>query len=366
VGVTADRRREEQVELLRRRGATVVEGPTVRTVPLVGDARLRDALEQLIEDPPEVTVLTTGVGMRGMVAAAESIGREEVLLDALATSEVVARGPKAIGAATAAGLEVTWRAPGERNREVVEHLAERAMAGARIAVQRDGDDQPAVALELARLGADVVDVPVYRWVLPDDVAPAVRLLEAACGGSLDAVTFTSSPAIRNLFLLARERGLADSLVAAFGGRVLAACVGPVCLATARELGVVEVAVPLRSRLGAMVQALVMAMAGRSVALDLAGTRVALQGAVAVVGDDEVRLTDRERALLEALVGARGAVVAKPRLLREVWPAGGTDEHAVEVTVARVRRRLGPAGAALETVPRRGYRLALDPAPGPDR
>jgi uroporphyrinogen-III synthase len=360
VGVTADRRREEQVELLRRRGATVVEGPTVRTVPLVGDASLRDALEELIDHPPDITVLTTGVGMRGLVAAAESVGREEILLDALASSDVVARGPKAIGAAVAVGLDIAWKAPGERNHEVVEHLTARARAGARIAVQRDGDEQPFVAMALAALGAEVVDVPVYRWVLPDDTSPAVRLLEAVCAGSIDAVTFTSSPAIRNLFLLARERGMADELVAAFNQGTLAACVGPVCVATVKDLGVADVAMPVRSRLGAMVQALVVAMTGRAVSLRLAGIPVSLQGAVAIVGDDEVRLTDRERGVLHALVRARGAVVPKQRLLREVWPADAADEHAVEVTVARLRRRLADAGTAVETVPRRGYRLVADP------
>lgn len=360
VGVTADRRREEQVELLRRRGASVVEGPTVRTVPLVGDAGLRAAIEELIARPPAVTVLTTGVGLRGLVAAAESVGREEELLDALAGSEVVARGPKAIGAAVAAGLDVTWRAPGERNQEVVEHLGVRARAGTRIAVQRDGDEQPFVAMALADLGAEVVDVPVYRWVLPGDVGPAVRLLEAVCARQLDAVTFTSSPAIRNLFQLAGERGLTERLADALNDGVVATCVGPVCVATMKGLGVDRVAVPVRSRLGAMVQALVVVMAGRTLTLELAGSRVVLQGAVAVVDDHEVRLTDKERGLLHALVRGRGAVVPKARLRREVWPDDAVEEHAVEVTVARLRRRLGRAGDAVETVPRRGYRLAALP------
>ena len=34
-----------------------------------------------------------------------------------------------------------------------------------------------------------------------------------------------------------------------------------------------------------------------------------------------------------------------------------DEHVVEVTVGRLRRRLGPAGTHIETVMRRGYRLS---------
>jgi uroporphyrinogen-III synthase len=356
VAVTADRRREEQVELLRRRGASVVEGPTVRTVPLVDDASLRAALEDIIDRPPEITVLTTGVGMRGMVAAAESVGREEVLLDAIATSDVVARGPKAVGAAVAVGVNVTWKAPTEQNQEVIEYLTDRARTGARIAIQRDGDERPLVAMELAGLGAEVVDVPVYRWVLPEDTAPALRLLDATCNRSVDAVTFTSSPAIRNLFVLADRMGVRRDLVSALNEGVLAGCVGPVCVATAKEFGVSDVAVPRRSRLGAMVQALGVALSARAIQLSLASVHVTLQGSMAVVGGNAVQLTDRERRVLEALVRARGAVISKQVLLRDVWLAEAVEEHAVEVTVARLRRRLGPAGVAVETVPRRGYRL----------
>jgi uroporphyrinogen-III synthase len=50
------------------------------------------------------------------------------------------------------------------------------------------------------------------------------------------------------------------------------------------------------------------------------------------------------------------VVPKRTLLKAVWADEAADEHAVEVTVARLRRRLGPAGDAVVTIPRRGYRI----------
>jgi uroporphyrinogen-III synthase len=257
----------------------------------------------------------------------------------------------------AVGLDIAWKAPGERNHEVVEHLTPRARAGARIAVQRDGDAEPHLARALATIGGDVVDIPVYRWSMPEDVQPAQRLLEAVCARSVDAVTFTSSPAVRNLFDLAEAAGTRAALLEALNGPVVAVCVGPVCAETAKGLGIESAVVPKRARLGTMVLALAAELGGRARRLDLRGTEVTLQGALAVVGDEEVRLTDRERAVLHALVDAGGAVVPKRSLLRDVWGAAATDEHAVEVTVSRLRSRLGAVGAAVQTVPRRGYRLA---------
>jgi DNA-binding response OmpR family regulator len=68
----------------------------------------------------------------------------------------------------------------------------------------------------------------------------------------------------------------------------------------------------------------------------------------------VRLSDRERAVLRILARRPGTVSGRATLLREIW--GDGDPHLVDVTMARLRRRLAPTGLRLVTVPRRGYRL----------
>lgn len=357
VGMTADRRAEEQSALLRRRGARVVHGASIRTIPLIHDDRLSDAIEAVIEEPPDVVVVLTGLGTRAWFAAAEGLGRDEQLREALAGARVLARGPKAAGAAVAIGLEVTWQAPSETSAEVFLRLREEGVAGARIAVQRDGGAIAILAQQLAAIGASVIDVPVYRWTMPDDAAPAIRLVEAACDRRIDALTFTSAPAVHNLFGLADTAGLGAALRTAVGGHgdgVRTACVGPVCAAAAASHGVVDAVQPARARLGAMVQALVRAFDDRSLGFRLGGVDVHLQGTTAVVGDRTVSLSPRERDVFEVLGSAPGRVIAKSELLHALW--GNGDPHTVEVTIARLRRRLGPPGRALRTVPRRGYVL----------
>ena len=357
VAVTADRRAEEQVTLLQRRGASVVVGAAVRTLPLTDDGALWSAIDRVIDSPPDVTVLLTGIGTRGMLGAAEAMGRDGELVDALASSLVVARGPKAAGAAATAGLDVGWQTPGERSSEIVVRLSDHAARGARIVVQRDGQHRPLLAERLASMGADVVDVPVYRWELPEDVRPAKRVIDAVIDRDVDAVTFTSSPAVQHVVSLAREDGREAELLDAFGDGVVAVCVGPVCSETAAAAGIGGIVTPKRARLGAMVQALVVHFAGRSESFDVHGSRITVQGGAVFVDDRLTTVGGREHALLLLLARAGGAVVPKPKLLRDVWGAGFDDEHAVEVAVARLRQRLGPAGRAVQTVPRRGYRLA---------
>jgi uroporphyrinogen-III synthase len=357
VGVTADRRASEQAELLRRRGAEVVLGPSIETAYLANDDTLRAATVELIDMPPDYVAATTGIGIRAWFEAAQVWGLGHALLDALAGTRIVARGPKAAAAVQAAGLAVWASAANEQMDQLLRHLLAEPIAGARVAVQLYGMPAPEVIDALAGAGATVVEVPVYQWRTPDDPAPALRLAQAAIDGRLHAITFTAAPAVTNLFGLAAEAGVAGTLLDAFNHEgLVAACVGPVCARGATDAGIVAPLVPDVGRLGLMVRSLSERLASDRRTVPMAGVDVILQGLVAMVGDDRVRLNSRERALLDALATRPGSVVSRPALVREMWRSTGADPHAVEVAVARLRPRLGAAGAALVAVPGRGYRL----------
>ena len=370
VAVTADRRWDEQTQLLERRGARVVHGPTIRTLPLGDEERLRVATSALIDDPPDVVVFTTGLGVRSWLAGAEGLGLGDELLDALRSAHVLARGPKAVGAALTAGIDVDWCTPNSRNSELMQHLAEAHRDGtlpvadghdvARVAVQLDGSPDEWMAAAVADIGVDTVAVPVYRWELPEDRGQARRVLQGVVDGSIDAVTFTAAHAVTNFFTIADELGLTDQVLAAFAsGATAAVVVGPVCADRARSFGIEDTIEPVTPRLGAMVRAFAADFTDRRRALTLGGHTVTLQGRMARVGDgDPVLLSDREREVLAVLSDRPGVVVSKAALLRRVW-AGETDEHVVEVTVGRLRQRLTVAGVGIETVVRRGYRLSED-------
>ncbi|HSH59913.1 MAG TPA: uroporphyrinogen-III synthase, partial [Acidimicrobiales bacterium] len=101
--------------------------------------------------------------------------------------------------------------------------------------------------------AELVELPVYRWNLPEDVTAARHLIDASLRGEVHALTFTSQPAVRHLFRIAEETGQADDLRTALNGSLLAACVGPVCAEAAKEEGVEHPLWPEPPRLPAMVR-----------------------------------------------------------------------------------------------------------------
>jgi len=354
VAVTAARRKEELGALLDRRGARVVYAPAIRIVPLSDDSELVAATKEVLAAPVDLVVATTGVGFRGWLEAAEAW--DLPLVEHLRSSRVLARGPKARGAIRGGGLVDAWSPGSESSAEVLEHLlsgAEGPLDGRRIAVQLHGDPLPDFVEGLRATGAEVLTVPVYRWVLPEDVAPVQRLVGSVVAGAVDAVTFTSAPAAASLLQVAADLGRLDEVVTALRGRVRAIAVGPVTAGPLAAAGV-PTWQPERSRLGALAREVVARLPERDPVLELAGHRLQVRGHAAVVDDRLVELAPGPLSVLRALAERPGAVVSRPDLTTRL--PGGGDAHAVEMAVTRLRAAIG--APLVQTVVKRGYRLAV--------
>ncbi|MEV6908654.1 uroporphyrinogen-III synthase [Amycolatopsis sp. NPDC051071] len=356
IGITAARRADELGALFVRKGATVRYGPAIRIVPLADDTELRAATTRLLEERVDAVVATTGIGFRGWIEAAEGWGLGEELLDRLGKSSLHTRGPKAKGAIRAVGLSEDYSPASESNAEVLRHLLESGVDGQRIAVQLHGEPLPYFVDSLRAAGAEVIEVPVYRWVRPADPGPLDRLLDAVLDGAVDALPFTSAPAVASMLAMAKRTGRLPGIVQALEKRVVVACVGPITAGPLAALGVPTVQ-PARSRIGALARTVSDALEARSPRLTAGGRSIELRGQAALVDGQWCDVAPAPMAMLKALAESPGRVVSRRELISAL--PGGGEAHAVETAIGRLRSSLG-APKLVQTVVKRGYRLAVDP------
>ncbi|MGP4019180.1 uroporphyrinogen-III synthase [Saccharopolyspora sp. 5N708] len=252
VGVTAERKAAEIGELFARRGARVLYGAAMHTVPLPEDGELAAAIEAVLAAPVDYVVAITGVGFRGWIEAAQLGGLGDRLLAHLRSAEVVARGAKARGAVRGAGLVESWTSPAEESAEVLAYLLEQRVEGKRIVVQVHGDPMLGFREALRAAGAEVVPVTVYRWTDPVDLAALDRLIDAVLRGEVDALPLTSAPAATNLLARADRTGCGAQFREALRDKVFIACVGPVTAAPIDAAGLPYV-MPERARTVSLVR-----------------------------------------------------------------------------------------------------------------
>lgn len=259
VAILESRLGAELVNLVERRGGRALHAPALAELPDIDPAAVTALVASLESRPARLAIFQTGVGTQALFAATDALGVTRELKDCLEKSLVAARGPKPVAALRARGVRVD-RSAGEpfTTRELLWSVADVPLSRERVLVQRHGATNAELARALGARGAEVLEVPTYRWSLPADTAPLAELIGALERAEVDAAVFTNAEQARNLFAVARGLGKEQTLRDALN-RTLVASIGPIASAALRAAAVnvgLEASPPkLGALLGALERAL---------------------------------------------------------------------------------------------------------------
>jgi uroporphyrinogen-III synthase len=237
VAILESRLGRQFAELVARQGGRPLHAPALAEVADLD----RDEIARLVADlearPPKVAIFQTGVGTRALFEATDALGITGRLLALLAKILVAVRGPKPTGVLRGRGVRMDFSAKDPfTTHEVLDMLAQIPVAGERVVVQRYGVTNVELEEALEARGAQVIEIPTYRWSLPEDTGPMVNLMDALERGGVDAVAITNAAQVYNLFELAEQLGRKDALRDGLN-RTLIASIGPVSSVALRKFGV---------------------------------------------------------------------------------------------------------------------------------
>jgi uroporphyrinogen-III synthase len=237
IGILQARHAREFAALFERAGMEPVLAPCMREVREPGDEQLRERLAELSAHPPRIVIFQTGVGTQALFdLAGDDAGRR--LREIAHQAVVVARGPKPLAVLHRLGIRVDRRtATPHTTRQVIELLQEEDLDGRSVAVQHYGSRNTELVEHLRGRGARAVELFSYRWALPDDLGPVLRLLDELRARRVDVTAFTSASQVENLFTVAADAGLGEQLPRWLNERTLTAAIGPTSAAALEQRGV---------------------------------------------------------------------------------------------------------------------------------
>lgn len=247
------RRAKEIAELIRRYGGEPMVAPSMREIPLSENRAALDLLPQLESGQIDVLILMTGVGMTTLNEALLTRCSQEKITAALLKAQLLARGPKPVGVLKDLGLQPAFTAPEPNTwREVLSTLrAAMEIRGKRIAIQEYGIINKDLVAALESLGATVVSIPIYRWALPEDLAPLRQAINRILRGDVDVALFTNGAQVDHLFAVGAYDQAAESLRLAFK-RLVVASVGPVCTQVLEQFGIRPDIEPSHPKMGSLI------------------------------------------------------------------------------------------------------------------
>jgi uroporphyrinogen-III synthase len=233
-------------------------------VPAAREARHPDRvgpfIDRLSAGQFSAVVFLTGGGATMLFQEASRLGRLTETEAALRATIVACRGPKpaAVVGQHQIAVQATAAEP-YTTTQLLDALGAVDLGGKPVALVRDlepGRGIPdALSEALALRGAQIEELPLYEWVMPEDLEPLRTLVRDLIGGQVDAIAFTNRVQSRHLFRVAAELGLATELAAALNDEVIVTVVGPVCAEALQSAGVAPDIIPARATMEAMIAAL---------------------------------------------------------------------------------------------------------------
>ncbi len=269
--LSLESRRAKEIEAqIRRLHGEAFVAPSVQERALEDHSDALRFVERLEAGEFDLVICMTGAGLaflRDLAAAQMSVDR---LAEALRRVTIVCRGPKPGPVLRAMEVPVHVVVPEPNTwKEIVEAIGARTER--RIAVQEYGRPNLEMNRALQDLGAQVTPVAIYRWELPDDIAPLEEAARRLAARTFDVVLFTSSVQLDHLYEVSRALGIEEQVAEALRGDIAIASVGPVMTATLESYGLPADIIPNHPKMGALVKA-----AAESAAAVLAAKRVARQ------------------------------------------------------------------------------------------
>ncbi len=250
------RRAKEMASLITHYGGKPHVAPSLREIPLEENSAAFAFAEELFAGKIDAVVFMTGVGTQTLVEALETRYPREKIVQALSRVTVVARGPKPIKVLRELQVPITIAAPEPHTWQEILCEFDRkaqglALQGKRVAVQEYGASNETFLQELRKRGAEVLRVPVYRWALPEDIAPLRKALEAILERQARVVLFTNAVQVDHVLRVAAAEGLKERLLAALRGCVVCS-VGPTCSEALVANGICVDVQPEQHKMGMLV------------------------------------------------------------------------------------------------------------------
>ncbi len=247
------RRAKEMAELIRRYGGEPIVAPSMREVPLSENRAAIEFLPEIEAGKFDMLILMTGVGTRTLNQVLLTQYPQERILAALRKTQLVARGPKPVAALKELGLEPAITVPEPNTwREVLAALdAGMTIRGKQIAVQEYGIPNAELVSGLEQRGATVKTIAVYRWALPEDLAPLRGAIETLLRGDAQVALFTNGAQVEHLFKLAAYDKADEKLRLACKNLVIGS-VGPICTQVLQEFGLKPDIEPAHPKMGSLI------------------------------------------------------------------------------------------------------------------
>lgn len=244
-------------QLIRKHGGIPFVSPSMQEAPETDASTpsLQEFAHRLLDGSIDTVIAMTGVGFKYLIDVLSTRHPRQKLLDFLSDITTIARGPKPNAAMHQLGVTATHKVAAPHTwRDILTLIDAHGLANNRhIAVLEYGETNPSLIAGLEARGANVLPVTIYRWLLPDDIAPLESNIRRLVSGEIEIAMFTSAQQVVHLLQVAETMGCGSAVVGALN-EIVVASIGPTTSERLQEFGLPVTLEPDQGKMARLVSA----------------------------------------------------------------------------------------------------------------
>jgi uroporphyrinogen-III synthase len=274
IAITGSRRASELAHIVKNFGGIPLFAPTIaieakQDIP----KEIENFIARIIGGSIDYVIFMTGPGVYLFMLAAKDLGLENKLVEALNQIVIISRSFKPKYALAKHGVQ-TDIVPEENTSEgIARVLKNYDIQNKKIAILCHGSYPVGLKEQLMTRGAQVIEYSIYNYSLELNEGGAkilnsmgfeyqtpkeqkvIELVEEIDKGLIDAITFTSPPAVYGLFKIAEFHHMKKSLESSLNNCTIIVAVGPSTKKALEQNSVKVDVVPKVYKIGPMIKAL---------------------------------------------------------------------------------------------------------------
>src|SRR5208283_2082091 len=247
IAVTASRRAKELAQLITNLGGTPYIAPTIA---IETSKKTEDNAYQFITETLsrkiDFIIIMTGPGIQAIFDIAKAIGSYEQFIEQLKQIPIIARSTKPQQVLSRHGIKTNVSVPTTPAVEACfKLLLKHDIANKRVAISWHGTNTQSHIKKLEHAGATTLQISTYKYsarfnnggktllktlgynhVQPPNIQKTITLIQDLIMKHVDVITFTSPPAVANLFEVARTHNLTEKLRTALDAHAVTVAIGP--------------------------------------------------------------------------------------------------------------------------------------------
>ena len=206
---------KESIHICQAAGFEVISAPMIEILDKK-DEHFDGFVARVLAGQSDIVIFTSANGIDHTL---DKITGRENFIQALNHCKTIAIGPKTREAAQNKGITISF-VPQSYSSECLVKAIAPDVKGKVVEIARSSHGAPILVEGLENAGARVNETQVYQIARPVRNAQQEKLVSALIENKVDAIAFTSSMMVRNLFELAFEMGIRDKLTKALNSQDL--------------------------------------------------------------------------------------------------------------------------------------------------